>query len=168
MKYVLPVLILLLFLYAFLFKKVKLYDAFTEGAGGAIPLAVKLFPFLAAIFLLTELFEASGLSKAVSNLLSPVFGIFGIPKELTKLVLVKPFSGSGSLALVNEIFTEYGVDSYLARCACVIYGCSETVFYIAAVYFAGTNFRHLLKPIVISLAATFASAVFACFICLVL
>ena len=123
MKYVLPVLILLLFLYAFLFKKVKLYDAFTEGAGGAIPLAVKLFPFLAAIFLLTELFEASGLSKAVSDLLSPVFGIFGIPKELTKLVLVKPFSGSGSLALVNEIFTEYGVDSYLARCACVIYGC---------------------------------------------
>lgn len=77
MKYVLPVLILLLFLYAFLFKKVKLYDAFTEGAGGAIPLAVKLFPFLAAIFLLTELFEASGLSKAVSDLLSPVFGIFG-------------------------------------------------------------------------------------------
>lgn len=167
MQYVLPALILILFLYAMI-KRVKLYDAFTEGASGAIPLAVKIFPFLAAIFLLTELFEASGLSGMISDLLSPVFGLFGIPKELTKLVLIKPFSGSGSLALVNEIFLEYGVDSYLARCACVIYGCSETVFYIAAVYFAGTNFKGLVKPIIISLVATFASAVFACFICLIL
>ncbi len=167
MQYVLPVLILFLLLCAMI-KKVKLYDAFTEGASGAIPLAIKLFPFLAAIFLLTELFQASGLSDAVSRILSPVFGLFGIPKELTKLILIKPFSGSGSLALVNEIFIEYGVDSYLARCACVIYGCSETVFYIAAVYFAGTNFKGLLKPVVISLVATFASAIFACFICLIL
>ena len=110
----------------------------------------------------------SGLSDFFSDLLAPVFNILGIPKELTKLVLIKPFSGSGALAILSEIFTKYGVDSYLARCACVIYGSSETVFYIAAVYFAGAKTKKLLTPIVISLFASFASCVFACFICLIL
>ena len=80
-------------------------------------------------------------------------------------MLIKPFSGSGALAVLSDIFTEYGVDSYLSRCACVIYGSSETVFYIAAVYFAGAKTKNLLKPIIISLVASFASCVFACFIC---
>ena len=165
--YFIPVIFLFIFVFAF-FKKVKPYEAFTEGAKSAVPLAVSIFPYLVSIFVLTELFEASGISDAVSNLLAPLFKLLGIPKELTKLVLIKPFSGSGALALLTEIFTRYGVDSYLARCACVIYGSSETVFYIAAVYFAGAKTKNLAKPIVISLVASFASCVFACFICLVM
>lgn len=165
--YFIPVIFLFIFVFAF-FKKVKPYEAFTEGAKSAVPLAVSIFPYLVSIFVLTELFEASGISDAVSNFLAPLFKLLGIPKELTKLVLIKPFSGSGALALLTEIFTRYGVDSYLARCACVIYGSSETVFYIAAVYFAGAKTKNLAKPIVISLVASFASCVFACFICLVM
>ena len=94
--------------------------------------------------------------------------MLGIPKELTKLVLIKPFSGSGSLAVLTDIFTKYGVDSYLSRCACVIYGSSETVFYIAAVYFAGAKTKKLAVPIIISLIASFFSCVFACLICKIL
>lgn len=165
--YFIPILFLIILLFAFI-KKVKPYDAFTFGAKSAVPFAVNVFPYLVSIFVMTELFEASGLSDIFCKYLSHVFGIFGIPAELTKLVLIKPFSGSGSLALLSEIFTEYGVDSYLARCACVIYGSSETVFYIAAVYFAGAKTKKLLVPIIISLIASFASCVFACFICLVL
>lgn len=163
-KYFIPVLFLIIYLFA-VFKKVKPYDAFTQGAKSAIPFAVNIFPYLASIFVLTELFEASGISSAVSSFLSPVFGLFGIPKELTKLVLIKPFSGNGSLAILTEIFNTYGVDSYLARSACVIYGSSETVFYVAAVYFAGAKTKKLTTPIVISLIASFFSCVFACFIC---
>ena len=166
-SYFIPVLFLAIFIFS-LIKKVKPYDAFTQGAKSAIPFAVSVFPYLVSIFVLTELFEASGISNALSSFLSPVFQILGVPKELTKLVLVKPFSGSGSLALVSEIYTKYGVDSYLARCASVIYGSSETVFYIAAVYFAGAKTKKLTKPIIISLVASLASCVFACFICLVL
>ena len=163
-KYFIPVLFLIIYLFA-VFKKVKPYDAFTQGAKSAIPFAVNIFPYLASIFVLTELFEASGISSAVSSFLSPVFGLFGIPKELTKLVLIKPFSGNGSLAILTEIFNTYGVDSYLARSACVIYGSSETIFYVAAVYFAGAKTKKLTTPIVISLIASFFSCVFACFIC---
>ncbi len=162
--YLIPVLFLVIFLFAMI-KRVKPYDAFTVGAKSAIPFATSIFPYLVSIFVLTELFEASGLSNALLKVLSPVFGIFGIPSELCKLVLIKPFSGSGSLALLSEIYTEYGVNSYLARCASVIYGSSETVFYVAGVYFAGAKTKNLTKPIIISLVASFFSCVFACLIC---
>lgn len=163
-KYFIPILFLTIFIVAIV-KKVKPYDAFTLGAKSAIPFAVSIFPYLVTIFVLTELFEVSGISNVVSNFLSPFFTLLGIPTELTKLVLIKPFSGNGSLAILNEIFTNYGVDSYLSRCASVIYGSSETVFYVAAVYFAGAKTKNLAKPIIISLVASFFSCVFACFIC---
>ena len=165
-KYFIPLLFFIIFIYAII-KKVKPYDAFTEGAKSAVPFAVSIFPYLVSIFVLTELFEVSGISAAVADFLSPVFRLFGIPKELTKLVLIKPFSGSGALALLTEIYSTYGVDSYLARCASVIYGSSETVFYVAAVYFAGAKTKKLALPIAISLIASFFSCVFACFICLI-
>lgn len=165
--YLTPILFIIIFLFAF-FKKVKPYDTFTDGVKSAIPFAVKIFPYLTSIFVLTELFEVSGLSDLVCSLVSPVFKFFGIPNELTKLVLIKPFSGSGSLAILSDIYTKYGVDSYLARSASAIYGSSETVFYIAGVYFAGAKTKKLLTPIIISLIASFCSCVFACFICLVL
>lgn len=167
MRYFIPVFFLIIFVYS-CFKNVKPYDTFTKGVSGAVPFVVKIFPYLVSIFVLTELFEQSGLSNAISSFLYPVFNLLGIPKELTKLVLIKPFSGSGALALLSEIFTTYGVDSYLSRCACVIYGSSETVFYIATVYFAGAKTKKLLVPITISLVASFISCVFACFICLIM
>ena len=166
-KYFIPVLFFIIFVFS-LIKRVKPYEAFTTGAKSAVPFAVNIFPYLVSIFVLTELFEVSGISNALSQFLSPVFKLLGIPTELTKLVLIKPFSGNGSLAILAEIFETYGVDSYLARCACVIYGSSETVFYIAAVYFAGAKTKKLTAPIVISLIASFFSCVFACFICRIL
>lgn len=163
-EYFIPILFLIIFFYSII-KKVKPYDAFTEGAKNALPFAVSVFPYLVSIFVLTELFEISGLSNAVSNFVSPVFNFFGIPSELNKLVLIKPFSGNGALAVLTDIYNQYGVDSYLARCASVIYGSSETVFYVAAVYFAGAKTKKLAIPIIISLVASFFSCVFACFIC---
>ena len=163
-KYFIPILFLLILIISII-KKVKPYDGFVTGIKSAIPFAVSIFPYLVTIFVLTELFEVSGISNVVSNFLSPFFTLLGIPTELTKLVLIKPFSGNGSLAILSEIFTNYGVDSYLSRCASVIYGSSETVFYVAAVYFAGAKTKNLFKPILISLVASFFSCVFACFIC---
>ena len=164
MQYLIPIFFIFIFVFAFI-KKVKPYDTFTDGVKSAIPFAVQIFPYLVSIFALTELFEISGLSAALSNFLAPAFNFLGIPTELTKLVLIKPFSGSGSLAMLSDIFARYGADSYLARCACVIYGSSETVFYVASVYFAGAKTKNLVKPIVISLIASFLSCTFACFIC---
>ena len=89
-KYFIPVLFLIIFVFAII-KKVKPYDAFTLGAKPAIPFAVSVFPYLVSIFVLTELFEVSGISNTVANFLSPLFKLVGIPKELTKLVLPSLF-----------------------------------------------------------------------------
>lgn len=170
MKYVsliLPLLFFALFLYA-LIKRVKLYDCFTDGIKEAIPLVLSLFPYLAAILMLSELFEQSGLSGYLTGALAPVFRALGIPPEISKLVLMKPFSGSGSTALLSEILSTYGADSYIGKCASVCYGSSETVFYISAVYFAGVKQKKLWKPILIALAVNFITVIFGCLICRIL
>lgn len=160
----LPLLFVGVFSYA-LFRRVKLYDCFAEGVRGAIPLVVSLFPYLAAILILSELFLRSGLSSALSAFLSPAFRALGIPEEIAPLVLVKPFSGSGSTALLSELLASYGADSYVGRCACVCYGSSETVFYISAVYFASVREKKLFLPVVIALAANFVGVIAGCFFC---
>lgn len=167
MKYLslaVPLLFLALFLYA-LVKKVKLYDSFTAGVKGAVPLVVSLFPYLAAVLILSELFEQSGLAARMTSLLAPVCRGLGIPPELSKLLLLKPFSGSGSTALLSEILAAHGADSYIGRCACVCYGSSETVFYILAVYFAGVKRKKLLLPVLIALFANLLGAVLGCLFC---
>lgn len=169
MKYtalIIPLLFLILFIYA-LFRRVKLYDCFTEGVKGAVPLVVSLFPYLVSILILSELFEQSGLSARLTQALSPLFSFLGIPPEIGKLVLVKPFSGSGSTALLSEILVSFGADSYIGRCACVAYGSSETVFFVSAVYFAGSK-KRLAKPILIALIANFFSLVLGCLLCRIL
>lgn len=167
MALIIPFVFIAVFGFA-IYKKVKIYDEFSAGVGEAVKFTVSLIPCLAAIFMMCELFEASGLADWFTELLSPVFGALGIPKELTKLVLIKPFSGSGSLAYLNDIIEKHGADSYIARCACVCFGSSETVFYISAVYFAGTKSKKLALPILCVLISTFVTTVFACLLCKVM
>ena len=164
MALIIPVIFIFVFVFSAI-KRVNIYDSFTEGIKEAFNFTVSLLPCLAAIFMMCELFESSGLADGLTKLLSPVFGVLGIPRELTKLVLIKPFSGSGSLAYLDEIIKNYGADSYIARCACVCFGSSETVFYISAVYFAGVKVKKLALPVICVLAATFISTIVACLIC---
>ena len=146
-------------------KKVNVYDCFTQGVENALKFTLSLLPCLAAVFMMCALFEESGLSAALTRALSPAFEFLGIPEGLTKLILIKPLSGSGSLAYLTKILQQYGADSYVARCACVCYGSSETVFHLSAVYFAKVRCKGLLMPIVISLLSSLFSAVLACALC---
>ncbi len=167
MKYlslVIPVILIILLVYASA-KKVKVYDSFAVGAGKGLSTVFSVFPYLVTIFIMTELFRESGLSDKLTGLLSPLFKALGIPAEIAPLVILKPFSGGGSLALLSEIYQSYGVDSYVSLCASAVYGSSETTFYISAVYYSKSKEKRLIKPILISLISTFISIIFACFIC---
>lgn len=159
-----PCIFISILVYSFI-KKVNIYDGFVKGASGAIPLIIDIFPYLAAIFLLTEMLEVSGISAKICDFSEPIFSFFGIPKEIIKLILIKPFSGSGATALLDNILSTCPPDGYIARCATVCYGSSETIFYISAVYFAKCKKTKLSGAIAISLTASFASAIFACFLC---
>lgn len=161
---IIPLLFILSFLYA-IRKKTCVYDSFIQGASKAIPLIVTLFPYIAAVTILARLLSASGLEDKLLTALSPTLSAVGIPEEIAGLILIKPLSGSGSIAMLAELLKEYGVDSYVARCACVAYGSSETVFYIAAVYFAGVKRKKLPIAILFSLLAYLLSVVLCCFLC---
>ena len=168
MKFILPIIIPLIFLFSFLFaaiKKVRVYDSFAEGVKGAIPLILSIFPYVAVISILSKLLEVSGLGAKIADFLSPAFHFTGIPEEIAPLLLVKPLSGGGSVAVLSEILEKYGADSYVSRCACVIYGASETIFYVGAVYFAGLKRKKLNTALIIAVLSFLLSAVFACFLC---
>ena len=162
--YIIPALLILLFLYSFITKK-SAYDYFIKGVQETIPLVISLFPYILAILLLSELFEISGLSDFFIKAVSPIFTFLGIPKELIKLIIIKPFSGSGSLALLDEIYKSYGTSGYIPLVASAIFGSSETVFYVTAIYYTKCKNKNATKAIIISLIASFITTCVACLLC---
>ena len=162
--YIVPLFIIFVFVYA-CFKGTDTYAAFVKGGKDAITLILDILPFIIAILVAVKLFEASGLLHAICNIVAPVFNFIGVPTELTHFVFLKPFSGAGSIALYNDIIATYGVDSYIARTASIIAGSSDTVFYIATIYFSKTKIKKLGTAIPIALFCTFFSAVLAAWVC---
>ena len=66
---------------------------------------------------------------------------------------------------MGKIFSEYGVDSYVARSASVIMASNDTIFYIAAVYLSSCKDKSAGAAIAISLASSLAGAICACLLC---
>ncbi len=161
--YIIPIILIVLILYG-TYKKVNVYSAFCQGAKSSFDLVKGIFPYIVAIMISVALFRASGLGSLLVNFLTPIFNIFGIPSEVCELVLLKPFTGSGSLSILEDIISRYGADSYISRCACVIMGGSETVFYVSAVYFAGSK-QKIAPAIIISLFGGILSAIVGCLLC---
>lgn len=151
-----------------MYKKINTYDHFVKGAKGAIKLVVDIFPFIASILIAVALLRVSGITTWLAQVLSPIFNFLGIPPELTELVLLRPFTGSGSYALLEDVLSTYGADSYISRCACVIMGCSETIFYVATVYFSQTKVKKLLYAIPVAIFCSIIGTILACLLCKVM
>lgn len=162
--YILPLLFIFVFIYAKR-KKVNAYQSFVKGASQSFSVVKDVFPYIAAVIIMVELIRLSGLALLMSKAISPVFSFLGIPSELCELVLLKPFTGSGSIALLNDIYAKYGVDSYIGKCASVIISCSDTVFYISAVYFSQTKVKKLLYALPCALIACLIGAILGCLLC---
>ena len=135
---------------------------------GAVPLILSIFPYIVGVMLLCKLLEVSGLEAKLTKWISPLFSFTGVPEEIAPLVLMKPLSGSGSIAVLTQILERYGVDSYIGRCACVTYGASDTIFYIGAVYFANVKRKKLTTALFIAIVSFLMSVVFACYLCQIL
>lgn len=162
--YILPVILIFMLVFS-LVKRVKVYDCFLDGAKESVSLSLTIFPYIAAIFVCIELFRASGLAAKVSEVLAVPMRYLGIPPEISELVLLVPMSGNGAIAMLEKIITEYGVDSYPARCAATIAGASETIFYISAVYFSKCKVKSLRYAIPVALFSSFCGMVVACALC---
>lgn len=166
-SYIIPVLIIMLVLYSMI-KRKNTYQSFVGGAKDSFDIVLTSFPYIVTIFIAVEIFNVSGLGVKFSDFVAPVFEFFGIPKELSQLVILKNFTGCGSLAVLENIFATYGVDSYLARAGCCIAGCSEAVFYITAVFFSKTKVTKFRYAIPAGILANFIGSIVGCWICRVM
>ena len=163
-NYIIPIFIILVLIYS-LFKKINAYDCFVSGARGAVDLCINTFPYLVAIFAVVELLSISGVSEILSNFMKPIFNILGIPSELTEFLILRPFTGSGSVGMLANLFSIYGPDSYVSKCASIIMSCSETTFYVVAVYFSTTKIKKLKYIIPVCLLSALIGSVLACLFC---
>ncbi len=160
-NYIIPIFIIFTLVFSFI-KKINAYDCFVSGARQAVDLCINTFPYLVAIFAVVELLSASGLSALISKGAEPIFSFLGIPSELTEFLILRPFTGSGSIGMLSKIFATYGADSYVAKCACIIMSCSETTFYVVAVYFSTTKIKKLKYVIPVCLLSAFLGSIIAC------
>ena len=160
-EYILPLIFLTVLLLAAI-KKKDSYSAFTEGSRSALSLMANIFPYLLTIMMAVEVFKQSGVSYYLSKAASPVMNLIGIPHELTELMLIRPLSGAGAIGVLENIFTTYGADSYVGKCASVIYGSSETVFYISTIYFSQSSVKKLGYAIPVALFSTLVGCIVGC------
>lgn len=120
-------------------RRVDVYGALTKGAEEGLGVLLRVLPSLVALLAAVYMFRASGAMDCFARLLSPLLTAAGIPEETAPLLLVRPVSGSGALAVGSELMARCGVDSYAGRVTAVMLGSSETTFYTVAVYYGAAG-----------------------------
>lgn len=148
-----------------LIKGVNLYDAFVEGASDGFKTAMRIMPYLIAIFLAIGMMRKSGAMEFLVTILNPVIKTIGIPSEVLPLVLMRPVSGSGSLAVLKDIIVHYGPDSFVGRVASTMMGSAETIFYTMAVYFGAVGVKKTRYTVAAALISHFAAVIASVVIC---
>lgn len=135
------------------------YGAFLSGAEKGMRSAIALLPALCAMLLMLALVNSSGLAEVFTALISPVTAFVHLPPEVAPMVLLRPLTGSGSLAALEAIFEQCGPDSRAGRIASVLMGSSETIFYTMTVYLGSAGVKKLPFAMGVSLAAYLLGAV---------
>lgn len=151
-SFVIPGLLALLSLCA-LRRKVDLYAALTQGASEGLTVLLRIFPALVGLLTAIAMLRASGAMEWFASLCAPLMVRLGIPAETTPLMLIRPISGSGALAVVSDLIQTHGPDSYIGRVAAIMMGSTETTFYTTAVYFGAAGIRDSRHTIPSALAA---------------
>jgi spore maturation protein B len=141
-----------------LIKRVPVYEVFVEGAKEGFGVAVRIIPYLVAILFAIAMFRASGAMDFLVRVLDPVLGVLAFPAEVLPMAIIRPLTGSGSAGLVVDMIDRYGEDSIFVKMAAVMFGSSETTFYVIAVYFGAVGIRRTRHAVAAGLTADVAAA----------
>ena len=163
-NWAIPFLLIFFPIIAFI-KKVKVYEAFVDGAKEGFQVAIRIIPFLVAILVAIGIFRASGAMDFFITILSPITEKIGMPADVLPAALMRPLSGSGTLGIITELLETHGPESFAGRLASTIYGCTETTFYVIAVYFGAVQVKKTRFAIPAGLIADAAGVLAAVFIC---
>lgn len=158
-----PIIILLIIVYG-VAEKVKVYDVFVEGAKQGAKIVIKLFPTLLGIFLAVGALRSSGILDLLIQFLSPIISFLKIPVEIMPLAMLRPISGSASMAVATDLMVKYGTDSMIGLIVSTIMGSTETTFYTIAVYTSAVGVKKIRFVLVASLLADIVGMLVSVFI----
>lgn len=142
-------------------RRVDVYSALTHGAEEGLTVLLRIIPALVGLLTAVSMFRASGALEWFSGLCAPLLSRLGIPAELMPLMLIRPVSGGGALAVASDLITTHGPDSYIGRVSAVMLGSTETTFYTIAVYFGSAGIRRTRYTVPAALTADLAGFLFS-------
>ena len=159
-----PLIILIIVVYGFLERK-EVFDKFIEGAKDGIKIVINIFPTLIGLFLAVSALRNSGIINIVIKLIEPILNLVHFPSEIIPLAILRPISGSSSLAIATDIMKNFGVDSQVGIMAGVIMGATETTLYTIAVYSSSVKIKKTRFVLIASLIADIVGIITSIIVC---
>lgn len=159
-SYLLP-LIIFLFIISGLVKNVDIFDEFIKGAADGLKTQFKIAPSIIALVIAVEMFQASGALDVITWGLEPLANALKMPAEVVPMMILRPISGGGAIALLNKTLETYGPMSKIGLMSSVMCGSSETTFYTIAVYYGACGVKKTRHTVIAALVADAAAAVFS-------
>ena len=144
-KVIIPIIIVIIISYG-MHKKHNIYDEFLDGAKDGLKMVLDIIPTIMAMIFAVNIFLKCGLLNNMVNFIINVINI-KIPLELISFALLRPISGTATLAILNNILSIYNPDSLVSLIASTMQGCTDTTIYVLALYFASikvSNSRYAL------------------------
>lgn len=157
--------VIVLILTVGMFKKVPIYEVFTEGAKDGFKVAVNIIPYLVAIIVAISMLRASGAIEMLAGAMSSFLTRFNIPSDVLPVIFIRPLSGSAALGLFSDIATNAGANAYSTKLAAVMVGSSETTFYVLAVYFGAIGITKFRYALCVGLLADIIAAIMSIVVC---
>ena len=149
-----PATILIIIVYGLL-EKQQVFDVFLEGAKEGLQIVINIFPTLLGLFLSINVLRASGIIDALTNIAMPLLNLLKMPAEILPLAVLRPISGSASMAVATDIMTKYGVDSLIGLMSSTIMGSTETTLYTIALYTSAVKIKKTRFVLIAALLADF-------------
>lgn len=162
-----PIIILLIVGYG-VKEKIKVYDTFLDGAKEGLEMVFRLLPTLIGIFMAIGALRSSGILDLIVKIISPICIFFDLPSQIMPLALIRPISGSASMAVAVDIMQEFGVDSTIGMIASTIMGSTETTLYTIAVYTGCVGIKKIRFALATALIADFVGMLTSIIICKIL
>lgn len=159
-----PVMIAFIPLYAYL-KRVPVYESFVDGAKDGFSTAIGIIPHLVGMMVAISVFRASGALDFFVGWMTPLLESLRVPPEVLPLGILRPLTGTGSLAFTTDLIKTYGPDSMIGRIASTVQGSTDTTLYVLTVYFGAVgikNGRYALKVGLFSDVVGFIAAICVC------
>lgn len=159
-----PLVILIIIFQAFK-ERISVFDIFLKGATEGVEISLKIFPTLIGLFVAIGMLRSSGIMDFIIKLISPLLTILKFPEQIVPLALLRPISGSASMAIATDIIKKNGVDSFIGILASVIMGATETTLYTIAVYTSSVKIKNTRGVLFAALAADVTGIIISLLVC---